>query len=118
LENQNVPELHEIYDEGETLKDAGKLDEAVAKFNDVLAQEPNYALAHFALAVVLGRLSQHEKAVEHAEKAAQLEPAEAFSYSALSVTYHRAFEGTRDIRYVELAEQAKAKAHEVGGHAH
>ncbi len=118
LENQNVAELYEIYDDGERLKGDGKLEEAVAKFNEALAQEPNYALAHFALAVVHGKLNQHQQAVEHAEKAVQLEPREAFSYSALSVTYHRAFEATRDMRYVELAEQAKTRAHEMGGHTH
>lgn len=111
-----MPEPHEIYDEGERLKEEGQLEEAVAKYHESLEADPNLALAHFALAVALGRLGNHEKAVEHGERAAQLEPTEPFSYSALSVTYHRAFEGTRDMRYVELAEQAKARASELAGH--
>ncbi len=36
-----------LYDEADKLKDEGKLDEAVAKFNEALQAEPNYALAHW-----------------------------------------------------------------------
>ena len=111
-----MPETHEIYDEGEQLKEEGKLEDAVAKFQEALQADANFPLAHFALAVALGQLGQHEKAVEHGEKAAQLEPTEPFSYTALSVTYQRAFEGTRDQRFIELAEHAKNKAHELAGH--
>ena len=56
-----------LYDEADKLKDEGKLDEAVAKFNEALQAEPNYALAHSALAVVLQKLGQHEEAIGLAE---------------------------------------------------
>ena len=108
-----MPELHEIYDEAEKLREEGKLEDAAAKFNEALAIDPNYSLAHFALAVVCGQMNDHEKAVQHAERAAQLEPTDSFSYTALSVTYQRAYEGTRDMRFVQLAEDAMAKAHET-----
>ena len=42
-----------LYDEADRLKDAGKPEEAVAKLNEALAVDPNYALAHSALAVLL-----------------------------------------------------------------
>lgn len=108
-----VAELHEIYNEADQLKEDGKLEESAAKFHEALEIDPNYALAHFALAVVYGRLNDHEKAVKHGETAVQLEPADSFSYTALSVTYQRAFEATRDMRFVQLAEEAMAKAHET-----
>lgn len=107
-----MPELHEIYDEAEKLKDEGKLEEAAVKYREILESDENYAMAHFALAVVCGRLGDHEKAVAHAEKAAQLEPSDPLTYTVLSVTYQQAFEATRDERYIMLAEEAKARAHQ------
>ncbi len=109
-----MPELHEIYDEAEKLKDDGKLEEAVAKYEEVLEADADYALAHFALAVVYGRMNDHARAVAHGEKAAELEPNEVFSYVALSVTYQRALEATRGERYIQLAEVAKEKSHQCG----
>jgi tetratricopeptide (TPR) repeat protein len=95
-----------LYDEADRLKDAGKLDEAAAKLNEALAAEPNYALAHSALAIVLQRLGRHDEAIEHAKKACELEPDDPFSYTALSVTYQRAFAGTNNMPYIRLAEDA------------
>ena len=42
-----------LYDEADKLKDEGKFEEAAAKLSEALAADPNYALAHSALAVVL-----------------------------------------------------------------
>jgi tetratricopeptide (TPR) repeat protein len=95
-----------LYDEADKLKDAGKLDEAVAKLNESLAADPNYALAHSALAVVLQRLGRHDEAIQHAEKVCELEADDPFSYTALSVTYQRAFAGTQNMAYIRLAEEA------------
>ena len=73
----NVPTVHEIYDQADQLKDQGKLDSS-------------FALAHSALAVVLGRLGRHEEAIRHGQQVCELEPNEPFSFTALSVTYQRA----------------------------
>jgi Flp pilus assembly protein TadD len=56
--------------------------------------------------VVLQRLGQHEEAIAHARKACELEPNDPFSFTALSVTYQRAFAGTNDMRYIRMAEDA------------
>ena len=95
-----------LYDEADKLKDAGKLEEAVAKLNEALAVDPNYALAHSALAVVLQRLSRHEEAIQHARKVCEIEPDDPFSFTALSVTYQRAFAGTNNMGYIRMAEDA------------
>jgi hypothetical protein len=68
-------------------------------------------LAHLALAVVYGRIGEHEKAVEHGERACELEPQDPFSYTAMSVTYQRAFAGTQNRQYIQMAENAMARAH-------
>ena len=99
-----------LYDEADKLKDAGKLEEATAKLNEALEADANYALAHAALAVVLQKLGRHEEAVQHAQKVCELEPDDAFSFTALSVTYQRAFAGTNNMPYIRLAEDAMERS--------
>ena len=93
----------ELYDEADKLKNAGDNDAAVAKLEEALAVDPNYALAHSALAVVLTRLKRHDEAVSHAEKVCEIEPNDAFSFTALSVACQRAGR-------IQAAEDAMARA--------
>lgn len=94
---------HEIYDEAVKLKDAGKLEEAVAKLREILVVDPNYALAHGALSIYLGRLQRHDEALAHARKVCELEPNDPRSFTALSVVSVRAGQ-------IQAAEDAKARA--------
>jgi tetratricopeptide (TPR) repeat protein len=98
-----MPESHVLYDAAEKLKDAGKLDEAAAKLNELLAADPKYALAHSALAVILTRLKRHDEAIAHGLKVCELEPNDPFSFTALSVTFQRAGK-------IPEAEEAMARA--------
>ena len=65
----------ELYDAADQLKEDGKLDEAVAKMCELVEQFPDYALAHSALAVIYGRLSEHEKAIGGSNRSSTLEDA-------------------------------------------
>ena len=85
-----MPTLDELYDQHDQLKNEGKLEEAVAKLNEALAIDANFALAHSALAVLYGKLGKHEDAIRHGLKVCEIEPNDAFSFTALSVTYQRA----------------------------
>jgi tetratricopeptide (TPR) repeat protein len=85
-----MPTNEELYAEADQLKDRGDLEGAVAKLDELLAQDPSYALAHSALAVIHGRLRHHEQAINHALKVCELQPNDTFSFTALSVTYQRA----------------------------
>jgi tetratricopeptide (TPR) repeat protein len=100
----------ELYDQADKLKDEGKLDEAAAKLNESLAVDPNYALAHAALAVVLQRLGKHDEAIGHAQKVCELEPDDPFSHTAMSVTYQRAYAGTGEMQFIRLAEEAMERS--------
>src|SRR5436853_6533017 len=95
-----------LYDQGDKLKDEGKLEEAAAKYKEALATDANYALAHSALAVVLQKLGRHDEAIQHARRVCELEPNDPFSFTALSVTYQRAFAGTQNMQFIRMAEDA------------
>jgi len=104
-EQSDVSNADQIYDDAIQLQEAGNLQEAVTKLEGLLADEPDYALAHTALSVFYGKLDRHDEAVEHAKKVCELEPEDPFSYMAMSLTCQKA--GNR----VE-AEQAMAQAME------
>lgn len=101
------------YDEAIKLKDAGKLDEAAAKLNEILATDPNHVLTHSALAVVMQRLGKPEEAVAHAVKVTELEPNDPFSFTQLSVICQRCGK-------IPEAEDAMARSRMMlgGGHHH
>lgn len=106
-----------LYDEADKLKDAGDLDAAATKLHQALEADASYALAHTALAVVEQRRGNHEDAIRHAVRACELEPNDAFSYTALSVTYQKAYAGTGDTSYIQLAEDAMARSNQIAaGH--
>lgn len=102
-----------LYDEADQLKAAGKLDEAAAKLEQALAVNEEYALAHSALAVVLQRMGKHEDALTHARRVAELEPTDPFSFTALSVTFQRAYAGTGNMEYIRLAEEAMERSRQL-----
>lgn len=106
-----MPTREELYDEADKLKNAGKLDEAIATLNQALAVDPDYALAHSALGVLYGKVGQHDLAIQHALKTCQLEPDDPFSFTALSVIYQRAGR-------IPEAEEAKYRAQMLSGHHH
>ena len=106
-----MPTNEELYSDAEKLKDAGDLEGAAAKLNALIEQDAKYALAHSALAVIYTRLRRHDDAIRHAQKVCELEPQDAFSFTALSVTYQRAGK-------IPEAEHAMAQAHMISGHRH
>ncbi len=105
-----MPAVHEIYDEAIRLKDAGNLEGAVAKLQEVLAIDPLHTDTHSALAVYNQRLGKFDEAIEHARRVVEILPDEAFSYTQLSVIYMRCGK-------IFEAEEAKARAHAMG-HGH
>jgi len=99
-----------LYAAAEALKDAGDLSAAVAALEAVVAEHPDFALAHSALAAWCTRLERHEQAIGHARRVCVLEPADPFSYTALSVACMR---GGR----IPEAEEALARSRMLqGGH--
>ncbi len=102
--------VNELYKEHEQLKRDGNFQEAIAKLEELLKQDEKHVLAHLALSVLYPKVEQHDLAVQHAEKAVEIEPEDTFNWTALSTTYQKAYEATRDRQYIFRAEDAKARA--------
>ena len=85
-----MPTIDQLYDEAIALQQAGNLEEAVGKLNELIAGNPDFALGHAALSVFHGKQDRHEEAVEHAKKVCELEPEDPFSYMAMSMICQRA----------------------------
>ena len=100
-----MPTPNELYDQATELRDNGDKDGAVAKLEEAIALDPNFAVAHGMLAKLYADLAESDKAIAHAKKVVELEPDDAFSYTALSVIYQRCGR-------IPEAEHAKAMAYQ------
>lgn len=107
--------VHDKYRESEQLKNAGKLEEAIACLNELLGEDPCHVLSHLSLAVLLGKVGRHDEAVQHGRRACELDPHDPFNFTAMSVTYQRAWAGTQNPQYIRLAEDAMAHSHMLEG---
>lgn len=96
--------------EAEQLKSDGKLNEAIDKLKQATELDDRFVRGHMALSVLYHQVEDHEKSCHHAERVVEIEPEDQFNWSALSVTYQRAFEGTRDPLFIQKAEDAMAKS--------
>jgi len=105
-----MADVHALYDQADQLKLEGNLEEAVAKYQEILAEDSNYVLAHAAIAVVQGRLGRHDVAIEHAKRVCEIAPEDPFSHTQLSVIYQRAYAGTQNPQYIQDAEDAMARS--------
>jgi tetratricopeptide (TPR) repeat protein len=94
---------NQLYDEATNQRDQGDKPGAIAKLEEAIALDPGFALGHGLLAKLYADLAEADKAIEHAKKVAELEPDDAFSYTALSVIYQRCGR-------IPEAEHAKAVA--------
>ncbi len=101
-----MPNLDELYDAANALKEQGDLDGAVAKLQEILASAPDHVLTHSALAVHLQKMGKLDEAISHALKVTELEPNDSFSFTQLSVIYQRCGR-------IAEAEDAMARAHQV-----
>ncbi|MEZ6094811.1 MAG: tetratricopeptide repeat protein [Pirellulaceae bacterium] len=90
--------LLEFEKEAEKLRGEGKYAEAIDAIKKALEIDESFVRGHLALAVLYHNTNEHELSCQHAERACELEPNDAFNYAALSVTYQRAFEGTAILR--------------------
>jgi Flp pilus assembly protein TadD len=102
--------IDQLYDVANDLKEQGDLEGAVGKLREILSIDPNNVLCHAAIAINLQKLDQFDDAILHAQKVAELDPKDSFSFTQLSVIYQRCGR-------IPEAEEAKtrARAIQMGG---
>lgn len=108
-----MSDIHSRYNDVEKLIDEEKFEEAIAGLTAIVAEDDSFVLAHLALARVYTKTGQHDLAIQHGQKACQLEPDDAFNFTAMSVTYQKAWAGTQNQEYITKAEDAMARAHQL-----
>ena len=101
-----MSEILELERAAEAFRDAGSNEQAIEKYEAILAIDEKFVRAHLALALLYLRVENADKAVAHGEQAVKLEPGDDFNMVALSRTYQQAFELTRDPKFIEMAENA------------
>lgn len=99
------------YRQGETLARKGQLKSARDAYLRALAMKDDFAAAHRGLGQVYISLRDHDKAITHLERAADLFPEDGMIYSSLARAYmtagernkaNRALEKSKSLKYLQL----------------
>ncbi len=100
-----MPTPNELYDKAADLRDQGDKAGAIAQLEEAIALDSSFAIGHGMLAKLYADVAEADKAIAHAKRVVELEPDDAFSYTALSVIYVRCGK-------IPEAEHAKAMAYQ------
>jgi len=107
-----MPTSDEAYDAAVKLQEAGNMEEAIGKLQELLRGAPDHPLAHAALSVFYSRLERHDEAVEHAQKVCDLEPEDPFSFVAMSLVCQKAGRNREAEQALMQARNAQAAAYQ------
>jgi Flp pilus assembly protein TadD len=99
-----MPTPDELYETAIQQRDAGDKAAAIETLSQAFEIDPGFVIGHGLAAKLCADLGRHDEAIEHAQKVVELEPDDAFSYTALSVIYQRCGR-------IPEAEEAKARAY-------
>ena len=99
-----MPSKEELYDEGVDLFADGKLEDAIARYEQAIALDAAYVDAWHGLGMAYNDLQQHENAIEAGKKLCELTPDDVLAHTTLSRFYQAA-----DMIPEAEAEGAKAR---------
>jgi Flp pilus assembly protein TadD len=85
-----MPSSDALYDDAIALQQKGDIDGAITQLESLLGQDDAFALAHAALSVFYSRTNRHDEAIDHARRVCDLEPADPFSFVAMSLICQKA----------------------------
>ena len=84
-----MADARERYREGFAHFVEGRVEEAIERYREALAEEPDFALAWAALARALAARDRLDEAVEAARRVVELEPDDPLGHTHLSILYQR-----------------------------
>lgn len=113
-----APSASKMILNGSELLSAGKTEEALAKFNEVISQAPSNPVAYFYRGAAYEKAGNAEKAVEDYSKAVELKPDFILSLSRLGIILAKKGEYEKAIEYykkaVDLGEQDPSTHYNYG----
>ena len=75
------------YNDGLELYEEGRLEEAIAKYDEAIRLDPQYAKAYFNRGLAYGNLGQFQRAIEDSGEAIRLDPQDAKAYNNRGLAY-------------------------------
>ncbi|MFP6609474.1 MAG: tetratricopeptide repeat protein [Deltaproteobacteria bacterium] len=102
-DREETSRLEELFYEGSDLHGEERLEEALDRFEQCLAIDPDYVDAILGKAMVMSATERHEEAIELAKRMVEIDPDAVLAYTNLSMFYQKAGR-------IEEAETAGAKA--------
>lgn len=102
--------LKKTFEEGVAASNAGKHEDAIAKFQQGISQNASCADCYNNIGYSYTQLKQYDKAEEAYKKSSEIRPNDASAYNGLANVYNAQ-------KKFDLAAQASAKATELGGAA-
>ena len=85
-----MPSKEELYDGAVDLFADGKLEEAIARYEQALALDPTYADAWNGIAIAYNELGRHEQAIQAGQRLVALAPDDVLAHTSLSRFYQAA----------------------------
>ncbi len=85
-----MPNKEDLYDAAVDLFGDGKLEEAVARYEEALALDPHYVDAWHGLAMAYNELGRHQEAIDAGKRLCELMPDDVLAHTSLSRFYQAA----------------------------
>lgn len=102
------------YQQGNALRDQGRLDDATAAYRAAIRLDPNFAEAHNNLGSVLGRQGRSDEAILELSKALELDPKLAAAHNNLAILF--ATRGQTENAAGQFAEVLRLDPRDAGAH--
>jgi tetratricopeptide (TPR) repeat protein len=105
-----VNALKSAFEQGVTLSNEGKHDEAIAKFNEVIAGAPKCSECYMNIATIQTRKKDYDQAEATYKKVLEINPSSADAYNGLATVYNAQ-------RKFDQAAEASAQAQKLSAAA-
>ena len=108
--NTKLKKAENFFELGNSLRDSGKLDDAIKNYKRAIALNPNHSIAHNDLGVLLIHLGKTNEAINNFQKTINISPKNTKAY--LNLSYSMTFSsGNLEIKKMEKMISEKKNQH-------